>query len=957
MYGRKLAEGTDTEREVEVSVARKSRSKLAPSEKIVGRDRELEALTRFLAGAPSAPTAVVLQGEAGIGKTTLLNAGIDAAASRGFRVLAAGPAAAETQLVFAGLGDLLGDGVHDVLPDLPPAQRRALEVAVLLAEPAEPDVDRRAVGTGLLAALRELARRRPLLIAIDDVQWLDAPSATALEYAFRRLREEPISLLLGQRSERPTDAPLGLQRVLPEARLLRLWLGPFTLGAVQHLLRTRLGHSYPRPMLRRLWETSGGNPFFALELARELATRPTPVRGDALRVPDNLQDLVRERVALLPERVRRLLCVIAATPSAHVATIETVLGADGVADALDEAIAAGVIELERERIRFAHPLVAITVYAAIGPHERRRLHQRLAEAVTDPEQRARHLALATSEPSDEVARALQAAARRSTARGAPAAAAELAELALELTPPADAELVARRTIQAAEHHYKAGELARIRQLLEPLLPDLMPGRERSAALLLLAISREDDFDAAIELAEQALAEADGDSRGVVESAFFLSVAWLIRGDLRRAQQHARGALTAAELVADPALLAKAIAQLSVIETWTGEVTPGLLERGVKLEETLEDQPDFFSSPTAALGRRLLYADQLDEARVRLERALSQATKRGDEPSELGCRLVLTELECRAGRWSRAADHAALGWDLVEQQGLEQSRGALLYARALVDAHLGLVEQARAHAEEGAALCEAAKDQVFSIHNRAVLGFIALSLGDAVEADRHLAPLPRAIAARSHREPSVYPVLPNAIEAAIGVGDMARARDLVDRLEHDGRHFDSAWALSQSARCQGILAAVAGDEDTALGHFARALREHDRMPGPFERGRTLLALGTAQRRAKRKGAARESLEQALAIFDQLGAPLWAEKTKTELRRIGGHAPTPSGLTETERRVAELVAQGQTNREVAAALFVSVRAVEANLTRIYAKLGVRSRSELAHRFEVPEEKPAR
>ena len=939
-----------------MNVARERRPMPAANE-IIGRDSELESVRVFFEREGSVPSALVLQGEPGIGKTTLWNAGIAVATELGYRVLAATPSAAETQLVFAGLGDLLGEVVHEVLAKLQPPQQHALEIALLLEEPADAAVDGRTVGSALLAALRELASQRPLLVAIDDVQWLDAPSASALEYAFRRLRDEPVSLLLGQRSERPCDPPLGLERILREERLGRLWLGPLSLGAIQHVLRTRLRETYPRPLLRRLWATSRGNPFFALELARALQSRSTPVSArDALPVPENLQDLVHQRVADLPDPVQQLLRIIAATSSPTLATVEAVLGPELFAAGLDGGIAAGVVEVDGGRIRFAHPLLAAGVYSTTGPHERRRLHQRLAENVTDPDQRARHLAHAAGEPSEEVARALDKAAARSAARGAPAAAAELAELALDLTPPHAHESVAHRTLEAAEQHYKAGELNRMRQLLEPLLPRLRPGRQRAEALRLLAISREDDFDAAIELSEQALAEAEGAGAGVVGIAFFLSVAWLIRGDLERAQQHARDALTAAERVEDPQLLAKAIAQLSVIETWTGDVSSGLLERGVALEQTLASRPDFFSSPGAALGRRLFYSDRLDEARARFEDALAEAAKRGDEPSQVACHLGLSELECRAGNWPRAAEHAALGCALVEQQGLDQSKGALLYARALVDAHLGLVEQARAEAEEGAALSEAAKDQVFSIQNRAVLGFLALSTGDAVEADGHLAPLPAAVAARFHREPSVYPVLPNAIEAAIGVGDLARARELVDRLEDDGRHFDSAWALSQAARCRGLLAATEGDEQAARDHFANALREHERMPGPFERGRTLLALGTTERRAKRKRTARQSLEQALAIFEQLGASVWAERTKAELARIGGHT-TSQGLTPTERRVAELVATGQKNREVAAALFVSVRAVEANLTRIYAKLGLRSRSELAHRLEVPEEEQAR
>jgi DNA-binding CsgD family transcriptional regulator len=180
------------------------------------------------------------------------------------------------------------------------------------------------------------------------------------------------------------------------------------------------------------------------------------------------------------------------------------------------------------------------------------------------------------------------------------------------------------------------------------------------------------------------------------------------------------------------------------------------------------------------------------------------------------------------------------------------------------------------------------------------------------------------------------------------GELDEARRQLAQLEERGRALDNPWALSQAARCRGLLAAAEGELEAALPHFEEALREHERMPGPFERGRTLLALGQVQRRLKRKRAAREALTEALSIFDEVATPLWAEKARADVARIGGRAPAGRELTETESRVAALVAEGKSNKEVAAELFVNVNTIETHLSKIYAKLGVRSRGELTQRL---------
>ena len=257
----------------------------AATSAIVGRDEELSLVAAFLEAPAQLPAALLLEGEAGIGKSTVWRHGVELARANGFRVLETRPSESETALSFAGLGDLLGEAAYEVLPELPPPQARALEIALLLRDPGGAPPDQRGISTAFLGALRVLARRRSLLVAVDDVQWLDAPSLAVLEYAARRLRDEPVALLLTRRLV-GDDAPLTLERALGE-RLSRVAIGPLSLGSLHRLLRERLEVPLPRPLLRRIHELSGGNPFFALELARAQTGAP----GNQL--PGTLGTLVR----------------------------------------------------------------------------------------------------------------------------------------------------------------------------------------------------------------------------------------------------------------------------------------------------------------------------------------------------------------------------------------------------------------------------------------------------------------------------------------------------------------------------------------------------------------------------------------------------------------------------------------------------------------------------------------
>jgi DNA-binding CsgD family transcriptional regulator len=546
-----------------------------------------------------------------------------------------------------------------------------------------------------------------------------------------------------------------------------------------------------------------------------------------------------------------------------------------------------------------------------------------------------------------VARALDAAAAHASARGAPPAAAELAGLAVEFTPEERDGDRRRRLLEASDYHYAAGSLIRAHSILEALLHELPRGGARADVLLWLARATEKQETAA-ELCERALREARGDDRLLSRVHASLGACWPVRGGSRHALAHARSSLEHAERAGDRPLTVAALSRLALLEIWAGHITPGLLERALALEHQ-DDEHLGHESPNVRLALRLFYQGRLDEARALFERALAESSTRGDELTSTELSLRLADVEWRSGAWARAAQHAAAAHEAAEQIGLEHLGPASLYRKALVDAHRGRVDEARAAAEQAFALSAAVQHTSVTAMILGVLGFLELSLGDPAAADRHLR-LVLAWLDEGNMALAPFPASPYALEALIEVGELEQARELLAQFEREGRELESPWALAAATRLRGLLAAATGDLQSALASLERAVAEQEGRGWPFDQARTLLALGQTQRRSKQKRVARESLQAALAVFEELGAPLWTGKARADLRRLGGRPRGPGELTPTEERVAALVGDGRTNREVAAALYVTERTVEGHLTRIYARLGVRSRAELARRLRV-------
>ena len=921
---------------------------------VIGRESELAILHRFLDSIPAGPSALLLSGDPGIGKTTVWQEGLTGALQRGYRTLSCRPVEAETRLSYAALGDLLEPVLDEALPAVPEPQRQALEVALLRSPSSGARADQRAVSLAVLGCLRSAASTSPVVVAIDDVQWMDLPSVRVLQFVVRRLKDEPVGSMMAARGARADDDPLGVVPAFAEDRVHAVHVGPLSQDALERVLQTKVGEGFSRTTLLSLHEMSGGNPFFAQEIGLALLRRGGDLAaGERPPIPDRLQELIEDRLEGLPAGTVEALEVVSALSAPTRDAIAVAIAPAAVDDRLGPAIEHGVVEVVGDRLRFTHPLLASAVYQKIPPARRRELHARLATIVRDPEERARHLALSVEGPDVAVAVALEEAALLATSRGAPQSAAELWEMARRATPRERGEDLVRRTHQAGVTHYECGDTSLARSVLEQAVDLSMAGPARGRVLLDLGmgLAETEGWRGAWAVFEAARGEA-GDDRALrarVEQN--LGYAWLFRGDLAASERHARAALELAEELQEPRVMAEAFVAYPFVGFLLGRgVDQELLDRGIALEGHMEGEfKSHVLRASFTVGQLLKFTDRLDEARRTFTDLLGDAAVHGIEIPISQIRYHLAELECRAGNWDAAMEHARESWAAAQRLRM----GAWMlseghFAVGLVEAHLGLADPARLEALEGVRLAEAAGEILLQIPNLAVLGFLELSLGRPAEADAVLSRALELERAMGVREPAYFRIVPDEVEALVALGRLDEAEALLAPFEDAGRSLDRAWAMATGARCRALVLAARGDLEAASAAADEAVREHDRLPLPFELGRTLLVRGTVERRAKRKREARDTLTKALEVFDGLGAALWADKARAELARIGGRAASSVDLTPSETRVAELVATGSTNREVADALFISVHTVEANLKRIYRKLGIRSRTELASRF---------
>ncbi len=685
---------------------------------IVGRGAELEAIDRFLADGTAC--AFVLEGEAGIGKSTVLHAGVEMARERGHRVLVARPAAVELPLSFAGFHDLLQGvprRVRQILPDL---QQHALAVALAEEEVGSSAIEPGVLGVAVLALLGELARDRPVLIAIDDLQWLDEESGAVIVYALRRLGGARIQLLASCRSEPGAPLPFALERALVENSLVRIALGPLSGGAIRRIVRLQLGVSLSRVQLHAICAASGGNPFYSLELVRSGLDVD---ELDSIHLPRSLHELAGARVERLPAETRDALVFVAAL----VDPTREVLARAGLRDGLQPALDEGVVEVDGDRIRFTHPLIGAAAWFAATEERRREIHRTLADAVENREQRARHLAAAAESPNPEIATVLEQAAARAHLRGAAAAAADFLDRALELTPVDDTVMWARVAANAAVAHAEASHWDSVWALVEQAQARLPAGPER-AAILLTATEMRPGLDG---LLQQAIAEA-GETPVGVQARVGLSQQAGLSGRLRDANESAQQATRIARLLGDRGLLGVALAQLGAVKLLDSQLDGWEeLNEALAIEDDLGSLPaNVFQSPRTWQAVWMTFGDNPRRARLLFEKRLAIDLERGDDMSACQSTPILVLAELFAGDWAEARRVARVTLDRVEVLGYEYARPIMLGTLATVEAYEGNLERARDLGTEALSTLVAFGDRFMSTFTLASLVFTELCAGNA-----------------------------------------------------------------------------------------------------------------------------------------------------------------------------------------------------------------------------------
>jgi DNA-binding CsgD family transcriptional regulator len=911
----------------------------------VGRAAEGAAVLAGLGSGAAGARAVLLVGEAGIGKTAVWDWAAQQYRAAGGQILLSRATAAEARLPWVGLTDLLRSVPDPIVDALPEPQGRALRT-VALQRSEDGAADERTVGTAFLTTLHRMAEASPVLVAIDDLPDFDPASWRALLFALRRLDHGNVRFL-GTVRESPGHQAGGLfgQNLRPQDwREIRL--GPLSVAALFELLRSRIGVRLSRPLLVRIHQTAGGNPLYSLELARALERLDSPPQaGVPLPVPGGLAALVEARIRSLREDVRELAAAAAAT--------WRFTGADVNRDALDIAVRSGLVVTDTgddgvRVIRAAHPLLCAAAYNGLDAETRRVLHQRLAASTQDPVEHARHLALASPGPQAHVAVALDAGTAAALAAGVPDVGVELARLALEHTvtaadrPP--------RLDRLADAQFRAGDsdgALATQAAAVRLTPDLPQRARRRIRLAEFAteVTGWADADAEVRIA---IAEAAGDPTVLAEAKLTLAA---ITDDITLSDASAGQAVELLEGLdqPDPQILSGALAVAAGARFRAGRgLDHDMFARAIAIERghdyrRLSDRAD------ANYAALLKYTDELDTSETMLNTLLDEARTAGDLTSIAYSIAHLVSIALWRGQIGQGRAYADEHLAVATQGDLTGQKAQAQYNVGLALAHQGLLGEA-----DGVltALRDAPATTGWLRHRaHGALGFAALSRGDAEAAVSHLDRWYAALTAMHFEEPGYSRSHLDYLCALVAVGRAGDAGCVLGVLTAQARRSGGRWAAAVACTGQALIHAEAGRLADAQVSIGQALTRYRDSPLRFDRARTLLIAGQISRRAKAKTAAHGLLDEARREFGAFGATAWETLAGAELTRVNVRPRAPGELTETERRVAELVAAGLTNRETAARAFLAVKTVEAVLGRVYRKLGVRSRAELAARMHAP------
>ncbi|MER6524275.1 AAA family ATPase [Streptomyces sp. NPDC001508] len=920
---------------------------------VFGRDEPLAAARGQLTSGGS----VLLHGPAGIGKSTVLRALATEYAAAARTVLRCSATESESHLPFLALADLFGLVLDQVSGRLPAAQRTALESALTGRAESSLQRDGLALRLAVLSALRALAAEGSVLIVADDLQWLDPASAELLGFAARRLGGTPVQLLCALRTE-GQEYDRYLRVSPPDTVAVRL--GPLSRTQVATLLDHR-GHRLSRSTVREIHRTSGGNPLFALELGRALAESPTPPRpGEPLPVPTSLRALVLSRLDMLSVEARRTLLVASAgarpTPALLLAA-----GRDNAEAECAQAAELGLLATDLDgpagpAIRFAHPLISAALYAEAPGAERRAAHAALSTAACDPIERARHLALATTGTDPEVAGRLAEAAAQARDRGAPSVAAQLGLLAARHSPADTVPGPEERRLQAAEDAITAGEFDLARDIAHEVLNRTTVPADRVRAWIIVIDTAGHTMSEVDSVFPQALADAGDDPR--LLALVHYQLAWrgvIVQGDFTEAREAAAHAAELAARGGDRRTELLSLAFQAQTETLMGHPNaPATIKRALK-----EPQDPAVACHHNGAGstrfRWLVMGDQLTEARATVTALLREVRRRGSVESEVHFLRGLAETELRSGHCGRALDLAREGLRLARDSGIGETASAML--TSLAEASGGDVDRALALAREAVQHAQEDGDQMYLSRALGALGYAQLVAGDPAASVRSLRRVRELELGLGITDPARGRWHGDLAEALVRIGEPDEAQDVIAVTREHALRLGRESVLAVLDRAEALVRAARGEREAALSQLTSAQDRLAKLGYGLEEARAAFALAALRTRrpdpdtpeAARGRAA--AYDEATRLFRRCRALPWLRRVDEALTAPDPQPPVApagpdglEGLAPTERQVAALVMEGATNREIAARLFVSVKTVEATLTRVYRKLGIRSRVDI-------------